>query len=1700
QPEARTHTEDQARRDQVKQIIKEADDRFAQRDQDSKDRLWCKPVSRDTVVEKTQAFHNSMHDDHTLDTGYCRVCYLQRPPSQLQSYSWVEFEPLYNLIADQVLPFDREHFQCCQCFPREAAGTFDVCLACKKYLREGNIPYHCRVNNLSLGCTHRYPKALSDLTPLEERLIGIYTPCGWITKLTIEVEKWTSGKYRKHKRGHITIFPNDVQGTASNVLPHPLLDELDRLHVCFVGPRKPVPSDLSFMLSVRPARLRRALVWLCANNPLYSGITIDEHNLQTWSEWCPGTEVPRAVVDQMVEYELNAEDAIRSGNYVPPAERGRPDEPVRTAAEVLTSLEDREHNGAAAEAESNARLGGLHASGRDLDDMDPRHIEEELEELKSTGLMAVAGAGEYSPQERLRMLRNATFEGRSGQRGRKPNNYGTQSTRVAYNDETEPYIVNQRGEDLVDTNDPDFFPKTFPCLFPWGRGGPRGHDARDTETADQGDGQNCNKPKGFTLREWARVMLQRHGGHLILSHFATHPSFAFLVFNMLVRSQNRRISYGRMTKASWQKVEDIITTLTSEEVMAAEEEYRSTRTTTNPRMSFLAQELSAFGQHQHMSNEERLYSRRKIKSLCIKHGMPSIWYTINPNDLTNGVNMKLAAFRVADGVIAEELLDKFRRQIGRIQHVVRDAVSSAKFFHREIELFFKHLVCVGEDSIFGKVSCYFGCIETNERGALHIHGLLWLDENIRLPYLFQDLSEPDQAGYGEQVCVYIDSVYSECCDVPRARRYRRWDSVFTNIKHLTADSYKLSESFDDEANWVAYRCQMHSCGATCTKYSFKDEAKSRGQCHLCRFKAPWPLRERTEFADGLLRIRRDHERINRYSPALAVAMRHNTDTVFLPTNSAGLSMVCYATNYSTKLETPLFKRMALVNTVLDWATTQKGGVDVEPEDETQKTAQKNNKARQFLARVANQVFTSRELSAVEVCSSLLGYQNSYCSENQWVNVHLNSVYWAVFRRWDGLQQAAGPDVQARVVPETVGFGNRGFKLSALDAYVHRGLLLRDLCFYEYLSMVRVQGVGHKGKARDASYIPFESTLQDHEWWIQKVLKGADQAVPVFSGYIDNDVEGSLDGFYKRQEKTPHYSTLFVSWEQFIYTPSRSPRELWETLKHGLPKRVLALVDNVQLLHKSAEDAKKDAQLWASRSEGDEGIEFDGAEEAPELGGSWTPGEDELRHTFHNVVASLHDDAGVTRGSPGLGALLGTLDKTDFSAGPNSRETTDHKPVAQAHRTITKRTLKAVKAAQDRLHRERMLAIEGDEAEDETTDTGAETGFGDGGDEEEWMPVTTPRSEEGPAPAQTWVDVTPGATFTHAATAVSTARTLNQMQHVALMMACEALDSHSDGEEQQHLQYIGGGGGTGKSWLIDSIKQVFASKAASSQLVITAMSGTAAAGIGGTTIHSAVGLAFRDAEGTTVDPIAAGNTEKAKERWRRRSALVVDEASMLGLLTLYEVDQKLRMLQGFPEKPFGGLPVVIFAGDFLQFTPVLQKSLLADIERTAGPNGAGPPGGRAAERRWKEAEAKRLWDGFRSVVILKEQKRAQGDANLLGFLERLRNGKQTRQDADQLAARYKPDAKLDFAQGRRAIIPLNRHRWDLTIHAAMAYATESGQRVSFYLAEHKWESRVPTSAERMAAMLLGDENGVAAAGVFPYVKRMPLVVNENRYMG
>ena len=199
-------------------------------------------------------------------------------------------------------------------------------------------------------------------------------------------------------------------------------------------------------------------------------------------------------------------------------------------------------------------------------------------------------------------------------------------------------------------------------------------------------------------------------------------------------------------------------------------------------------------------------------------------------------------------------------------------------------------------------------------------------------------------------------------------------------ERLQTDADELAKIFEKEASRCARWSQFHVHGPVCLhkrdiyrdkKKEKEEERKARGKARrkrkerrracLCRFGAPWPIYETTHLKTGplpVLRIRRNHRMINRFNKAMVVGLRHNVDISFIVTSTKFLAMAFYITNYATKLNTPMFERLAMAAEIM--GRSEPIGRDA-------------NDTRSFFLKAANRIYTDRELSAVEVSSYLLGH-------------------------------------------------------------------------------------------------------------------------------------------------------------------------------------------------------------------------------------------------------------------------------------------------------------------------------------------------------------------------------------------------------------------------------------------------------------------------------------------------------------------------------------------------------------------------------------------------------------------------------------------------------------------------------------------------------------------------------------------------------
>ncbi|KAM4058352.1 PIF1-like helicase [Hirsutella rhossiliensis] len=1031
--------------------------------------------------------------------------------------------------------------------------------------------------------------------------------------------------------------------------------------------------------------------------------------------------------------------------------------------------------------------------------------------------------------------------------------------------------------------------------------------------------------RNMKLQAWADVVLRRHGGR-----FATHPIFAFLVFNMGVRSKNRQASMLGVA-----------------------------------RKNFARAELEATANVE----ESRL------------------------------IKLRLAAHRGRDPDEAEAFLSDLGTAYKRTRLAISDPMSSAVFFHREMTLFFEHYVNVGEESVFGHVGAYYG------RGNAGIGDAL---------------AGPDaeeQAAYRERIVRYVDSVFSEELDAEGYCAMQAERSATADISSRLDDVARFTDTFDEEANFCAGATQIHTHSATC---------------------APWRLVERTALtADGVLEIRRTHSMVNRWNRAMAVGLRHNHDISFIATQRKTMALIYYITNYATKVEDPVWKRVAAAAEFLPvlepTGEGNRSGADRDAGREggaegvaTAADPVGGNKTRTFLLKAANRVFTERPLSQVEVIAHLLGYPAEFSSGSAWAYINANQLYWAVFRRWRHLRRASGAEATGDAPDETA---------------------------------LRRPGCG---------------------------------ATVCVDGYLSKEFSEEDDESCHRRAAVQHLA-LFVPWESFLGEEAGDINNIWARAR--TPPAV-----------GGGREARR--QQWAATAE-------EGGMTAPQA-------DDEGR-------GGRRGRGGIPRRRAGDAARLIDVVRNAASAGQVTAQSTELLAMTQQLCRFQQSALgSAAELAATVVADERAVAAE---------ERGAGAGAGDpghpgrrggggrrgrrgaalrgvmGGFGEDDIDVT---AADGDADAGTAagmrVRLGPSSSFVAAGRELAGQLTLNEKQAIALLIVCRQLDRIRQGDDAggdgggQLCLFIGGEGGTGKSRVIEALVELLARRTYRAGYWLRRRRGRRQRGSTASrcTRPAAYGRPGRPGGGATrdIDGVRlAGQGERfvdgrSRMDWQEKEVLVIDEVSMLGARTLHAANEQLCRLRG-SARDFGGIPVVILCGDFHQFRPVQERSILLPSAAVAWDE----DGAFAAEQRRQHDKAHALWRRFTTVVMLDEQMRAAGDPELRRLLGRIRRGEQDRSDLELLNSRcYRPGRRIPWETGLTVVTPLNRNRWNLNLEAALAFREGRRTAARVFLSEHKWRDGVPTEEEAVLMLGQGDDSATPVPAVFLFVPGMPVVVNQNTHQG
>ena len=133
------------------------------------------------------------------------------------------------------------------------------------------------------------------------------------------------------------------------------------------------------------------------------------------------------------------------------------------------------------------------------------------------------------------------------------------------------------------------------------------------------------------------------------------------------------------------------------------------------------------------------------------------------------------------------------------------------------------------------------------------------------------------------------------------------------------------------------------------------------------------------------------------------------------------------------------------------------------------------------------------------------------------------------------------------------------------------------------------------------------------------------------------------------------------------------------------------------------------------------------------------------------------------------------------------------------------------------------------------------------------------------------------------------------------------------EDTQHFIYLTGAAGTGKTTLIERVKDESLLKK-----MVVAPTGVAALNIGGSTINSAFRIGF-----DTFPVIQESKDPRFKNLLKNLELLIIDEISMVRAPMLDAISETLQIHRN-SSKPFGGINVLA-CGDLFQLPPVVKEN-------------------------------------------------------------------------------------------------------------------------------------------------------------------------------
>ncbi|KAH7917509.1 hypothetical protein BV22DRAFT_1026194, partial [Leucogyrophana mollusca] len=319
--------------------------------------------------------------------------------------------------------------------------------------------------------------------------------------------------------------------------------------------------------------------------------------------------------------------------------------------------------------------------------------------------------------------------------------------------------------------------------------------------------------------------------------------------------------------------------------------------------------------------------------------------------------------------------------------VAKNPAVAAKFFNIYLKAFLSAILGYDpkqqdmEGGILGVVKAHYGCVEAQGRGTLHCHMLVWLEGGLDPNEIKKRIFDDGDSEFKERLLAYLDDSISNSIpddpvpgvQIPSSMHHPcAVRGVGKDIRDV--DVAKVRQK---DLHHLAKSCQLHAHTGTCFKY-WKGPPNPRE----CRFDLDASNYSPISYVDAEseeICLRCLDGMVNNFNSTILEAVRCNMDIKFIGSGASAKAILYYITDYITKSQLKAHVAFA----ALELAVSKLG--EYNPTDDNL-TA----RAKQLLQKCAYAMLSHQELSAQQVCSYLMDFEDHFTSHSY------RSFFWTSF--------------------------------------------------------------------------------------------------------------------------------------------------------------------------------------------------------------------------------------------------------------------------------------------------------------------------------------------------------------------------------------------------------------------------------------------------------------------------------------------------------------------------------------------------------------------------------------------------------------------------------------------------------------------------------------------------------------------------------